>query len=226
MANKELNFDNIWKKPVIKIGRTTLLLAALFSFLPSLYLYLAHGVFPTMSVALKSWGMIAAIYGVNYFVEPLSFYSVLGLSGTYMSFLAGNISNLRLPCAAIALEATETEPGSKEAEIISTLGIAGSIVTNLVGVTIAAFLGTAIISAFPPVVADAFKSYTVPAIFGAIFGQAAIKNPKLGVVGLGIPVLLRLTISAPSWVYTMSAIFGTMFAYKIMYTMKSKKTEE
>jgi len=71
----------------------------------------------------------------------------------------------------MALDVTNTEPGTKEAEVVSTLGIAGSIITNLIGVTLAAFIGTALIRIFPPIIADAFRTYTVPAIFGAVFGQ-------------------------------------------------------
>ncbi|AKL95728.1 hypothetical protein CACET_c22820 [Clostridium aceticum] len=210
------DFDKIWKGPVIKIGMYTLLSAAVLSFLPVVYLYIVHGVIPPLSLALKSWGMIAALFGAFYIVEPVSYYAILGLAGTYMSFLSGNISNLRLPCAAMALEATETPSGTKEAEVVSTLGIVGSIITNLIGVTLAAFVGTALISIFPPAIADAFRTYTVPAIFGAVFGQFAIKFPKLGVVGFGIPVILRLTTSLPAWALIIASVFGTIIIAKIL----------
>ncbi|HMM70304.1 MAG TPA: hypothetical protein PKD08_07410 [Gudongella oleilytica] len=70
-------FDIAWKAPVNKIGRFTLLAAVLLSFAPLIYLYVAHGILPEISDALKSWGMIATIFGVMYFVEPISFYSIL-----------------------------------------------------------------------------------------------------------------------------------------------------
>ena len=220
MNNQE--FDKLWKGPVIKIGMYTFLSAAVLSFLPVLYLYVVHGVIPPLSIALKSWGMIAALFGAFYIVEPVSYYAILGLAGTYMSFLAGNISNLRLPCAAMALEATDTPSGTKEAEVVSTLGIAGSIITNLIGVTLAAFVGTALIKVFPPVIADAFRTYTVPAIFGAVFGQFAIKFPKLGIIGFGIPVILRLTTSLPAWALIIASVFGTIIAAKLMNDREKK----
>ncbi|MFS8541329.1 MAG: hypothetical protein LOD89_04480, partial [Tissierellales bacterium] len=139
MDKKE--FDALWKGPVIRIGMSTLLLAAVASFIPLAYLYFTNGVFPDLNTALKAWGMIASLFGAMYIVEPISYFSTLGLSGTYMSFLSGNIGNCRLPAAAMALEVTETEPGTKEAEIISTLGIAGSIIINIIGTTLCAFVG-------------------------------------------------------------------------------------
>lgn len=220
MDNKR--FEEIWFKPVIRVGMTTLLLASVLSFLPSLFLYVKYGVFPPFEVAMKSWGMIAALFGAFYVVEPISYYSVLGMSGTYLSFLSGNISNLRLPCAAMALEVTDTEPATKEAEVISTLGITGSIITNLIGTTLAAFVGAALIKIFPPAIADAFKNYTVPAIFGAVFGQFAIKYPKLAVVGIGIPVILRFTTTLPAWVLIIASVFGTIAVARVFYNIENK----
>jgi len=220
MDNKK--FDEIWYKPVIRVGMTTVLLAAALSFLPSLYLYVKYGAFPSFELAMKSWGMIAALFGAFYIVEPISYYSVLGMSGTYLSFLSGNISNLRLPCAAMALEVTETEPGTKEAEVISTLGITGSIITNLIGTTLATLVGAALIKVFPPVIADAFKNYTVPAIFGAVFGQFAFKYPKLAIFGIGIPVVLRYTTKLPAWALIIASVFGTIIIARMFYKNENK----
>lgn len=221
MDNKR--FEELWFKPVIRVGMVTLLLAAALSFLPCIYLYIKYGAFPSPQDALKSWGMIAVIFGAFYVVEPVSYYSVLGMSGTYLSFLSGNISNLRLPCAAMALEVTDTEPATKEAEVISTLGITGSIITNLIGVTLAVFLGAALLNILPPVITDAFKNYTVPAIFGAVFGQFAVKNPKLGAIGIGIPLVLRYTTKLPAWALIIISVFGTIIIARVLYSRENKK---
>lgn len=218
-------FDQIWKVPVTKIGITTLLLAVLFSFIPLGYLYFAYGVFPSLATCLKAWGMIATIFGAMYFVEPISFYSVLGLSGTYMSFLSGNIGNLRLPCAAMALDVTGTQPGTQEAEVVSTLGISGSIIVNIIGVTLCAFVGAAVVGLFPAAVADALKTYTAPAIFGAMFGQFAMKYPKLSIFGLAIPVGIRLVSpTAPAYVLIVSAVFGTIIIARLFHNADKKKS--
>ncbi|NCC96589.1 MAG: hypothetical protein EOM02_07090, partial [Synergistales bacterium] len=117
-------FDSLWRGPAIRIGRFTVLVTAALTFLPCVYLYLAHGAFPSMAVAMKSWAMIASIFGAFYIVEPVSYYPILGLTGTYISFLTGNIGNLRVPCSAVAQDVVGVEPGTPEAEIISTLGLA------------------------------------------------------------------------------------------------------
>lgn len=220
-------FNKVWKKPVIKIGMATLLSSVIFSFFPVLFLYFRYGVFPPLDIALKAWGMIATIFGAMYFVEPISFYSILGLSGTYMSFLSGNIGNLRLPCAAMALEITETEPGTQEAEVISTIGIAGSIIVNVIGTTSAAFIGAKVISLLPEVVVNGLSTFTAPAIFGAMFGSFAIKYPKLAIFGLGIPVGIRLLApTAPAYIIIISAVFGTILIARVFHNMEKKKAAQ
>lgn len=221
---KDEEFQDVWTGPVVRTGMITLLLAAGLSFLPVIYLAIANGAFPSLNVALRAWGMIAALFGAMYIVEPVSYYSILGLAGTYLSFLSGNISNLRLPCAAMALEVTDTEPGTHEAEVVSTLGITGSIITNLIGVTLAAFVGSALIQILPDIITDAFRNYTVPAIFGAVFGQFAIKYPKLAVVAFAIPVILRLTTQLPSWVLIVASVFGTILIARLIYNSEKKKS--
>ena len=217
-------FENIWKKPVIKIGVVTVLIPMLMCFLPNLYLYMKFGVFPPISVALKSWGMIAAIFGAFYVVEPVSYYPVLGLTGTYISFLSGNIGNLRLPCSAVAQEVVGVEAGTPEAEIISTLGVSGSVVTNLFFTTLAAVAGAALLAIFPEPIAIAFKQYTVAAIFGAVFGQFTLKYPKLAVAGIAIPLLIYIVAPkiglgflTQTWIVIVASVFGTIAVGRLLY---------
>ncbi|MDD4552143.1 hypothetical protein RBH88_00990 [Aminobacterium sp. MB27-C1] len=217
-------FENIWKKPAVKIGFITVIIPTLMCFLPNIYLYLRYGAFPPVSVALKSWGMIAAIFGAFYVVEPVSYYPILGLTGTYISFLSGNIGNLRVPCSAVAQEVVGVEAGSPEAEIVSTLGLTGSVVTNLFFTTLAAIAGTALLAVFPEPIAIAFKQYTVAAIFGAVFGQFTLKYPKLAVAGIAIPLLIYIVAPkiglgflTQTWIVIVASVFGTIAVGRLLY---------
>jgi hypothetical protein len=217
------DFEQLWNPRVIRIGSITVFLGAMLSFLPSLYLWMVYKVFPPLPMALKAWGLVATAFGAFYIVEPVSYYAILGLSGTYMTFLSGNIGNLRVPCAAMALEVTEAKSGTPEAEIAATLGIAGSIITNLIGVTLAALVGAALISVFPPVVAEAFKVYTVPAIFGAVFGQFAIRYPKVAIFGIGIPLFFLGVVKLPAWAVIPISVFGSIAIARFFYVHDRKR---
>lgn len=210
MIDKNKNYQESFTKPIIKYGRITNLLAVLFSFVPAAVLYFVYGAFPGLTNILNGWMLIASIYGIYAIVEPISYFPILGLPGTYMSFLAGNIGNMRVPCSAIAQEAVGVKPGTKEAELVSTLGIAGSIITNMVVVTIAAVGGAALMSIFPPIVLEGFR-YVSPSIFGAIFAMYASKNYKYGAFALVIVGIMLLVIKVlPPYIMIPVAVFGTV----------------
>lgn len=224
MAINPVEFNRLWKGPVVRTGVITVVIPMVMCFLPSLYLYMAHGVFPDFSTAMKAWGMIATIYGAFYIVEPISYYPILGLTGTYVSFVSGNISNLRVPCSAIAQEAVGAEAGSPEGEIASTLGLCGSVITNLFFVSLAAVSGAALLALLPGPVQEAFKAYTVPAIFGAMLGQFGSKIPPLIVTAIVVPFLLLyavplvgLSFLAVPWFAIMASIFGTIAVGRVLY---------
>ena len=128
MENKTM--EN-WKRSCVRIGAPTNLLAAATSFIPVLWLCSTYDCWPALDVVLMAWSMVALSFGAFYFVEPISYYAALGMSGTYLSFLSGNIGNMRVPVAAMALESTDSQPGTLQAEVASTMAICGSIITNL-----------------------------------------------------------------------------------------------
>jgi hypothetical protein len=217
-TEKQADFNTVWKRPANRIGIATLACAILASLLPSLYLYLVYGVFPPATMAFQAWSMIAISYVAFYFIEPFSYYPILGLTGTYMSFLTGNISNLRLPASASAQEAVGVEIGSRKAEIVSTLAISGSVITNTLIVTIAVIFGNTLISLFPQSVVSALSTYTLPAVFGAIFMQFAMNNIKIAIIALPVPiVLLGIIKVVPVWLTIALAVFVPIIVSRIIY---------
>ena len=123
-------------------------------------------------------------------IETITFVPMLGAGGSYLSFVTGNISNLKLPCAINALEQNEVSANSEEGEIISTIAIAtSSIVTTiiiLIGVICIVPL-TPILEA--PILAPAFEQM-LPALFGGLGVAFVSKNWKIAIA----PVLLMLVL--------------------------------
>lgn len=216
-------YEHGFTRPVVTAGRLTLLAAIPLSFLPILYLWLQHGLIPPVGVILTGWFLIASIYGSWYVIEPISYFPVLGTAGTYMAFLSGNIANMRVPCSAVAQEALGVEPGTHKAELVATLGIGGSIVTNLIVVTLAAVGGNALIALVPQDVVSAFD-YVLPAIFGALFVMFAMKYPVYGVFAISLTLLLLGVISVlPAWVVIPLTIFSTIGFAARSYKRQQRK---
>ena len=147
--------------------------------------------------ATPDWGALvvgllstAPMYWAVGVIETITFVPMLGAGGSYLSFVTGNISNLKLPCAINALEQNEVSASSEEGEIISTIAIAtSSIVTTIIiiiGVVCIVPL-TPILEA--PVLEPAFAQM-LPALFGGLGVAFVSKNWKIAIA----PVLLMLVL--------------------------------
>ena len=132
----------------------------------------------------------APMYWAVGVIETVTYVPMLGAGGSYLSFVTGNISNLKLPCALNALEQNEVSATSEEGEVISTIAIAtSSIVTTVIiviGVVCIVPL-TPILQA--PVLQPAFEQI-LPALFGGLGVAFVSKNWKLAVA----PVMLMLVL--------------------------------
>ncbi|MEA5152820.1 MAG: hypothetical protein VB039_09510 [Oscillospiraceae bacterium] len=132
----------------------------------------------------------APMYWAVAVVETVTYVPMLGAGGSYLSFVTGNIANLKLPVALNALEQADVKVSSEEGEIVSTIAIAvSSIVTTLiiiVGVVLITPL-TPVLNA--PVLAPAFAQI-LPALFGGLGVVFISKNWKIAVA----PVILMLAL--------------------------------
>ena len=148
------------------------------------------GAVPDWNALLLGLIATAPMYWVVGVIETVTYVPMLGAGGSYLSFVTGNISNLKMPCAINALEQNEVTAGSEEGEVISTIAIAtSSIVTTLIillGVILIVPL-TPVLSA--PALQPAFEQI-LPALFGGLGVAFVSKNWKIAVA----PVILMLAL--------------------------------
>ncbi len=137
-------------------------------------------------------GLIATapMYWAVGIIETITYVPMLGAGGSYLSFVTGNISNLKLPCALNALEQNEVSANSEEGEVISTIAIAASSIVT----TIIIIIGVILIVPLTPVLQapalqPAFEQI-LPALFGGLGVAFVSKNWKLAVA----PVILMLIL--------------------------------
>ncbi len=214
-------YQEEFSKPIHKVGMITCGLAIIGMFLPPIWLYLEYGVFPPISAIMVGMGL-ALTYAVPFFIiEPISYYPTLGDAGTYMSFLAGNISNMRLPCAAVAQSVAGVEEGTKEGELIATVGIAISIWMSIIAVFIGAVATGFFVQFFPAWIQDAFKRFLLPAVFGAVFGQFALRGIKYAPIAL-ILALVPLLLKWKAYAVIPIAVFGTIIIGRFIYQATKK----
>ncbi len=147
-------------------------------------------------------------------IETITFVPMLGAGGSYLSFVTGNISNLKLPCAINALEQNGVSANSEEGEVISTIAIAvSSIVTTIIiilGVICIVPL-TPILEA--PVLAPAFAQM-LPALFGGLGVAFVSKNWKIAIAPVVLMLILFIFIPALN-----AGTVGIMVPVSVLFTI-------
>ena len=155
-----------------------------------LLLSLIFRVAPDFEILLQGILATAPMYWAVGIVEIFTYVPMLGAGGTYLSFVTGNISNLKLPCAIDAMERAGVKATDEEGEVISTIAIAvSSIVTTLIiliGVICIVPLTPVLES---PVLVPAFDMI-LPALFGGLAVVFISKNAKLSIA----PIILMLAL--------------------------------
>jgi hypothetical protein len=154
------------------------------------------GVTPDWGALALGLVATAPMYWAVGAIETVTFVPMLGAGGSYLSFVTGNISNLKLPCALNALEQNEVSANSEEGEVISTIAIAtSSIVTTviiIIGVICIVPL-TPVLQA--PVLQPAFEQI-LPALFGGLGVAFVSKNWKLALAPIGLMLVLFIFVPA------------------------------
>ncbi len=175
--------------------------------------------------AMPDWaavgkGLIATapMYWAVGVVETITYIPMLGAGGSYLSFVTGNISNLKLPCALNALESAEADVKSEEGEIVSTIAIAvSSIVT-----TVIIILGVILIIPLSPLLDNptlkpAFDQL-LPALFGALGIVFVSKNWKIAIAPVALMLILFIFVPAIN-----TSTVGIMVPVGVIFTLVMSK---
>lgn len=195
MKDKQIFMEEFNNK-LHRLGRITLVLSVLFLVALPFIFGAFFGVSPDMGGFLSGFAKVGIIYIPVAIVEFLVYTPMLGVGGSYLSFITGNVTNMKIPCVMNSKEIAGTTDGTPEHEIISTISVATSaIVTTLVialGVILMVPLQPILQN---PVLLPAFNN-VVPALFGALGLKYFMKSPKIAVIPL--VVMTALYIFVPS----------------------------
>lgn len=129
----KMNKNISYMDSVHRDGRIWSLSIMALMLLYPLAIALVFGALPDGRGLLMGLVATAPMYWAVGVVETFTYIPMLGAGGSYLSFVTGNISNLKLPCALSAMEQMGVKANSEEGEVISTIAIAvSSIVTTVI----------------------------------------------------------------------------------------------
>ncbi|MBQ7861331.1 MAG: hypothetical protein IJ349_03910 [Clostridia bacterium] len=203
-------------------GRIWIIAALIFFLCIPVAICLHFNVTPRMDVVGKGLASIAFFFATG-IIEVIAYSPMLGAAGTYLSFVTGNIMNLKMPCALNALENAKVKANTEEGEVITTIAICSSIIVTTI--VIAIFV---VIFAFnpkfsetmaSPAFAPAFQQVTYT-IFGSLAATYFVKHWKISIFPIAAITLLLLFVDPGIGVLIPVGVVLSMLGAHIMFKMK------
>jgi len=175
---------------------------------------------PEANGFLKGVLAIAPMFWAVGTIEVITYVPMLGAGGSYLGFITGNLTNLKVPCTITALNKVGAKPGTPEGEVVGTISVAvSSIVTTLI-----IFVGVLLIAPLTPildspVLKPAFDQI-LPALFGGL-GVALIgKNLKIAIapiISMDVLFVCVPSLAASGTIFVPVAALIAIAAARLMY---------
>ena len=195
-------------------------LCVMIMFPLSICLYL--GVWPSFSGVMSGLMKLIPLYWSLAVIEVLIYTPMLGAGGTYLSFVTGNITNLKLPCAIGAMENAKVKANSEEGEVISTIAIATSSIVTTVVIAVGVLLFKPVLPILEEseLLKPAFAQ-VLPSIFGALLAGYLLKHWKISIFPIAVMVIvLLLSPSFDASVLLFIGIIVSVLGAFVMWKLK------
>ena len=203
-------------------GRIWCIASLIFFLSIPLAISLHLNVWPSLSIVGKGLASIAFFFATG-IIEVVAYSPMLGAGGTYLSFVSGNIMNLKMPCAINAMENAKVKANTEEGEVITTIAICASTITTTI--VIAVFV---IIFALNPRFSEIMSSDTFsPAfqqvtytIFGSLAASYFVKHWKISIFPIAAVTVLLFFVDPGIGVLIPVGVILSMLGAHIMYKLK------
>ena len=189
---------------------------------------LIYGIWPDFG---ELWpGFVAVVLFMAPYLpsETIGYMSVMGPGALYLSYITGNVTNLRMPATIGTINALGIKPNTDECHTLAIIACGASVITSIVIVALGVVVSgplTPIIQA--PVLQPAFD-YVVPALFGGLVAQTVIKGKK-EIFHYLIPLAVCLFFCYCTKVasaYYMLIVIAVSAVVAVMDYLKTEKKEE
>lgn len=219
---------------VHRIGRGTMVVGLILTFLPVLYFVFVKGYqAPLSAYASVTIAIASGCFGM-WISEPLSYWPVLGSAGTYMGYLSGNVSGMRFPVAMSLQSTLDADINTPKGQIVTIIGVAVSVFANIVLLLIFVLAGQAIVAVLPEAVIDSFSFVTV-GVFACLlmmrldgkdgFVRGVINSAPYLVLTIVARLILDRIPALTYWKLLICVLLGIALSY-VLYKKDCKKDEE
>lgn len=177
-----LQYSDDYQNTIHRIGRLGLIIFLIYSIAMPIILAVAYDCMPTMKQVLIGAGAIMLMFSPSAMAEVFTYTPILG-SSSYITFLTGNISNLKFPCAMNAMKIAKVDQNTEEADAISLVAISVSSLLTMIVIAIGAIALTPLRPLLETPTVTTASNYILPALFGNLifnimFGETGTVTVK------------------------------------------------
>ena len=189
---------------------------------------IVYGVWPDLK---QLW---PAIVAVILFMAPwwpgetIGYMSIMGPGALYMSYITGNVTNLRMPATVGTINALGIEPNTEKCHTMAIIVCGASIITSIAVLAIGVVLAVPLQSVLEMEELQPAFTYVVPALFGGLVAQTVLKGAKkfvLWLIPLAICLYCCYFTTMNSAYYMLIAIAVSAILFIADYKRNSKKEE-
>ena len=177
-------------------------------------LALLFGEWPDFGVFMTAFSAVAITFWPVGIIEVITYTPMLGVGGTYLGFVTGNLSSLKVPCALDSMDKAGVSADSEDGEVISTIAIATSSITTILII----FVGVLLLAPLQGILeSDIMKpafDNVLPALFGGLGVVYMSRYFKIAVVPMVLMVLLFVFVP-----YLDSGMVGIMIPVSMIITL-------
>lgn len=183
-----------------------------------------YNAWPAAQDVFKALIKVIPLYWITAVIEVLTYTPMLGAGGTYLSFVTGNITNLKLPAGLNAMENAKVRANSEEGEVISTIAIGVSAIVTTVIIAVGVLLFSPVLPMLtdPDSVFSPAFTYVLPALFGALGAGYFKKNWKIAICPILVGCLIlifapTMVVGTLLFITIVAAILGSMALLKLKW---------
>lgn len=162
--------EKSFSKKMHQMGRLATLMAIFIMLGVPITVSVVYGVMPTWGEFIATASALLAIYVITALTEVISYSPMVG-PACYITFITGNVGNLKVPAALNAQEVTNSPMGTERGDAVSCVAVGVSSLTTMIVVAI----GVVLLAPLQPVlqssVVSACTAQMLPALFGCMIVQ-------------------------------------------------------
>ncbi|MDO4559757.1 MAG: hypothetical protein Q4C86_02300 [bacterium] len=158
--------------------------------------------------------------------ESIGYMSLMGPGALYMSFITGNVTNLRMPATVGTINALGIAPNTDECHTLAIIACGGSVLSA----TLIVAIGVIVAEPLKPVLsAKIFQpafNFVIPALFGGLVAQTILKGARhviLFLIALAFCLFFCYCTKVPSSYYMLMTIIFSAVVHIVSYTRISKQ---